>query len=259
MKFVLKDADGALQGAWVQIVEEDGKALLTKPISAGENEAAAELTQQERYVVKVTADFDRDTNTLDDQSNSYKDEAIYTTTITVSRDAIQFKDITDTKLYYSEKGSMREVEVLDITRGLPSDVEHYYALIEMETMPDFYAGIKEFFQDADSGRVYAVIDQEDMIRYDENSVRQNEYAFPLAYRDAKGEHPLIKSAQELFSQMSANPNGSYKLTEDLDASGLSADAPAIGGTFTGELDGNGYKILNLPTVLFNRLSGARCV
>ena len=46
------------------------------------------------------------------------------------------------------------------------------------------------------------------------------------------------------------------MTEDLDASGLSGDAAAIAGTFTGELDGNGYKILGLPTSLFQTLSGA---
>ena len=56
--------------------------------------------------------------------------------------------------------------------------------------------------------------------------------------------------------MAANPQGSYQLTEDLDASGLSDAAAAIAGTFTGELDGNGYRIVNLPTVLFDRLSGA---
>lgn len=256
VQFVLKDADGALRGAQVQIAEEDGQVLLTQPVYAGENEIAAKLTAQERYVVRVTADFDRDTNALDDRSNYYEDEELYMASVEASRDAIQFKDVTGTKLYRNEGGSMREVEVLDITGGLPADVEHYYAVIEMERMPDFYAGIKEFRQDADSGRVYAVIDQEEVILYGEDGARHNEYAFPLAFRDAEGEHPLIKRAEELFRQMAANPNGSYMLTEDLDASGLSADAPAIAGTFTGELDGNGYKILNLPTALFQTLSGA---
>ncbi len=257
VQFALKDADGALHGAWVHIAEEGGKLLLTQPVLVGENEVSVDLTAQERYVVRVTADFDRDTNTLDDTSNFYQDQEIYIDWVTASRDAIQFKDVTDTKLFYrSEGGNTQEIGVLDITGGLPSDVEHYYAVIQMKNMPDFYAGIQQFRQDADSGRVYAVIDQEDAILYDENGVRQNEYAFPLAFRDAQGEHPLVKSAEELFQQMAANPSGSYRLTEDLDASGISADAPAIPGTFTGELDGNGYKILNLKTSLFQTLSGA---
>ena len=72
----------------------------------------------------------------------------------------------------------------------------------------------------------------------------------------RGEHPLIKSAQELFDKMAAEPKGTFELTENLDASGISADAPAVAGTFTGELDGNGFRIRNLPTSLFGTLSGA---
>lgn len=53
----------------------------------GTNEATAELTEAERYVVRVTADFDRDTNAFDDQSNAYQDEELYVTSVEVSRDA----------------------------------------------------------------------------------------------------------------------------------------------------------------------------
>ncbi len=256
VQFVLSDPHGALQNAFVQIAEKDGAALLTAPVSPGNNEAAVPLTGQDNYVIKVTASFDRDTNALDDQSNHYTDEEIYTASVTASRDAIQFKDVTGVGLYRREGDNLQEITVLDVTGGFPSDLKNYYAVIQMEDIPDFYAGIKEFRRDAQSGRVYAVIDQEDVILYGENGERQNKYAFPLAYKDETGEHPLVKSAKELFDQMAAAPGGSYKLTEDLDASGLSPDAPAIAGTFTGELDGNGYKIINLPTSLFNTLSGA---
>ena len=57
--------------------------------------------------------------------------------------------------------------------------------------------------------------------------------------------------------MAADPKGRHELTEDLDASGISTDAAAVAGTFTGELDGNGHTIYNLPTSLFGTLSGAR--
>ena len=46
-----------------------------------------------------------------------------------------------------------------------------------------------------------MIDQADVIRYDADGNRIEEYAFPVAYRDKEGEHPLIKSAQELFDKM----------------------------------------------------------
>ena len=126
----------------------------------------------------------------------------------------------------------------------------------MENMPDFYAGIRKFRKDEKTGRVYAVLGQEDMIRYEADGTRMEGHAFPLAYRDGTGEYPLIKTAQELFDAMAKNPKGSFELSEDLDASAVSADTAAVAGTFTGELDGNGFRIRNLPTSLFGTLSGA---
>lgn len=256
VQFTLQDPDGALQDARLEIAEAGGRVLLRESIAAGDKQATVKLTEAEQYTLRVTADFDRDTNTLDQQSNAYTDEEIYGDTLAASRDAIQFKDVTGTRLYKNTASGPKEVEVLDITGGLPADAESYYAVIQMENLPDFYAGIREFRRDGDTGRVYAVIEQDDVIRYDADGSRQQGYAFPLAYRDAEGEHPLMQSAEELFRQMAASPGGRYELTEDLDASGLSAAAAAVAGTFTGELDGNGYKIVNLPTSLFDRLSGA---
>ena len=171
------------------------------------------------------------------------------------QEVIELKDITETTLYYSTDGKTEEIEILDITGGLPEDPENYYAVIGMESLPDLYTGISEFRQE-NSGAVSAVIDQEDIIRYDADGNRIEGYAFPVAYRDKDGEHPLIKSAQELFDKMADEPKGTFELTEDLDASGIPADAPAIAGTFTGELDGNGFRIRNLPTSMFDTLSGA---
>ena len=255
VRFVLEDADSALLGGQTSISLEDGTPLASQPLAQGENELTAALTVQEGYVVSVTADYDRDTNALDGQSNHYSNQQLFTTSITLSRDGIQFKDVTAHRLYRSGDGGVQEIAVLDVTGGLPADVERYYAVLEMAGLPDFYAGIREFRRD-ESGRVYAVLDQEDVVFYTEDGARQSEYTFPLSYRDGAGEHPLITSAEELLRQMAANPKGSYRLTEDLDASGLSDAAAAIAGTFSGELDGNGHRILNLPTSLFQTLSGA---
>ena len=205
----------------------------------------------------MIADYDRDTDAMDDQSNGYSGEVLLSQTVSASRDALEMKDITAERLYYTGGSGREEVRVLDITDGLPEDPENYYAVIEMEEMPDFYAGVREFRQDGDTGSVYAVLDQEDMIRYEADGTRVTGHAFPVAYMDEKGEYPLIASAEELFAKMASDPKGSFKLTEDLDASGISAERAAVTGTFTGELDGDGYRIKNLPTALFQTLSGAK--
>lgn len=261
VRFEIADGDNALENARVQIAEEGGSILLDQTASAGKQEVSAALTAEENYVITVTADYDRDTDALDDQSNEYKDEVLYTNTVSASRDALELKNITAERLYYTGgqngENTGKEVEVLDITGGLPADTENYYALIEMDGLPDFYAGIREFQKDEDSGKVYAVLDQEDLIQYGKDGTREIGHAFPVAYRDGDGEYPLITGAEELFNRMQADPKGKFTLTEDLDASRISAEGAAVAGTFTGELDGNGYRIKNLPTSLFHTLSGAR--
>ena len=251
----LVDPDGALLDGRLTIAQGDGTILLTRTLASGRNEATVALTWREDYTVTVTADYDRDTDALDDGSNRYENQTLFTTHLTLPRDTIHFKDVTAHRLYQRGSGGVQEVAVLDVTGGLPQDVERYYAVLEMEGLPDFYAPIQAFRRD-ESGRVYAVLDQEDTAVYGQDGTGQRGYAFPLAYRDGAGKYPLITSAQELFDQMVADPNGRHVLTEDLDASGLSDAAAAIAGTFTGELDGNGHRILNLPTALFDRLSGA---
>ena len=257
IRFELRDEDRALQDARVKIEEEGGKVLLEETVAAGDNEVSAALTLKESYIITVIADYDRDTDAMDDQSNGYSGEVLFSQTVSASRDALEMKDITAERLYYTGGSGREEVRVLDITDGLPENPENYYAVIEMEEMPDFYAGVREFRQDGDNGSVYAVLDQEDMIRYEADGTRVTGHAFPVAYMDEKGEYPLIASAEELFAKMASDPKGSFKLTEDLDASGISAERAAVTGTFTGELDGNGYRIKNLPTALFQTLSGAK--
>lgn len=256
VQFRLSDTDGALIAAEVQILQEDGTLLVTQPVTAGTASATAALTTADRYLVRVVADYDRDTNALDSHSNVYTDQELFAQSVSASKDAIQLKNITGSTLYYKEAdGSMAEMSVLDITGGLPSDTENYIALIEMETLPTFYAGVREFRQDPADGKVYVVLDQTDMIQYTSDGTRTTDHAFAIPHRDAAGEHPLFESAEELFRQMAANPSGSYRLTQDLDASGLDSSAAAVAGVFTGELDGNGFRILNLPTVIFQQIKG----
>lgn len=48
----------------------------------------------------------------------------------------------------------------------------------------------------------------------------------------------------------------YKLTTDIDASSITSQNPIITGEFSGEINGNGYKIHNLNTPLIENLTGS---
>ena len=168
---------------------------------------------------------------------------------------MELKDVTAERLYYVSGTGSEEVRFLDLSDGIPEDTDSYYAVIEMDSMQDLYAGIREFRRDPGSDIVSAVLDLEGLVRYRDNGARESEYSFPVAYRDDTGEHPLITSAEELFAAMASDPKGSFELTEDLDASGISADTAAVAVTFSGELDGNGHGITGLKGVLFEKIDG----
>lgn len=255
VQFTLNDADGALQSARVTITDERGSRLLDADAQTGPNSKTVNLTTGEQYTVAVTATYDRDTDTLAQDANRHTDETIFTQEVSASREAIELKDVTAQTLYLYTGADSRKVEMLDITQGLP-DTGNYYVLVQMKDQPDFYAGVREFRLDQTTGKLYVVLDQEGLIAYHQDGSKSNTYAFPIAYRDGDKDHTLIESAEDLFRRMAADPDGTFELTCDLDASGIATGSYAVPGTFTGTLQGNGHSIYNLPVGLFQKLSKA---
>lgn len=256
LQFHLSDPDLALLQAKVELRGEDGSLLAQQPVTQGAQSLRFSLSQEESCTVKILADYDLDSNRLEVDANVYQGQLLYSADLPLTGDAIQFKEVTEVKLYYAKEGAGQEIPVLDITQGLPQDPEHYYVCLKMEGLPDYYAAVKEFRREGEDGRVYVLLSQQDGVHYTPQGELSRELAYPLPFREGELFYPLVKEAGELFAQMSANPQWTFRLTEDLDASQISPDRPAVGGTFQGTLDGNGYRILNLPTSLFQTLSGA---
>lgn len=257
-RFTLTDADSAFVSGKVQLVTPDGEVMAEKAVTqVGAQEFTFDTEQETSYIFRVLLTWNKSQDgSIQAENESVLEKDVYIDRENESDNTIELKEVSEATLYYTGESGQTEVEVLDITGGLPEDPQSYFVQIEMDDMPDFYAGVREFRQDDETGRVYAVADQADLIQYAADGTKMTEYLVSLAYEDAEGEHPLIKSAQELFDQMAAEPDGSFQLTQDLDASGISTGAAAVPGTFTGELDGNGYRIVNLPTSLFGTLNGA---
>ena len=256
VRFTIQDPDHALESAHVRITDELGKVLLDGTATEGLNENTIPLSQAERYTIQITATYDRDTNALDQTSNRYTDDELYTQEMTATPGRIELKDVESHTLYLRTDSGSQKVSILDITQGLPTSTENYYAVIEMKDLPDLYAGIQEFRLDEKTQKLYAVLDQENLIVYHEDGSRSNRYSFQLNYRDQNGDHVLVESASQLFAQMSQNLNGNFELTCDLDASEIPTTDYAIPGTFSGTLNGNGHTIYNLPVTLFQKLSRA---
>ena len=173
----------------------------------------------------------------------------------VSDTVMEFKEVTDTILYRSTgEGKAEKVEKLDISKGVPENVDDYYAVIKMKSLPDYYAGIKGFEVSEDSEEVTVMIDQEAVVQYGEKGTgRKSGFSFTVPTTTNQQE----SAASKFFDKMSKDLDGTYELTEDLDASGLADAAAAVKGTFTGTLDGKGHRIKNLDRPLFEVLKGAK--
>ena len=212
------------------------------------------LCSVEHSKTPVMASSADNTNTKIEITNTKQKEALNKKSNTQA--SIELKDVISETVYHlKDDGSMEEVSTLDITNGIPKDMENYYAVIEMKELPDFYAQIKEFRKE--NNQLVAVIEQSDLVQYTKNGSKiTGSYTFTISYKDSKGKHGIVKDATEFFKEIATNLGGTYTLTEDLDASNISKDKAAILGTFTGKINGNGHKILNLKTSLFQKVSGA---
>ncbi len=255
IKFNLKDDDNSLKNATITVT--DGKnTLITKELKAKENivEVGLKTNSIEYYYAKIIANYDLDSN-KNDNTNNYENKELLNKEMIISTDVIELKDVISTELYYNDE----KIETLNITSGIPTNLENYYVKVNMKNLPTYYANVKEIKKDSTSNKLMVVLDQENFIMYNKDGKtynRQNEYSFPIIYIDKDGEHRLVKKADELFKKINENPNGKFELTEDIDASSISTTTAAISQAFKGTLNGNGHKIINLPTVLFASLNGA---
>ena len=250
--FTLKDVDQAFISGSYQLMA-GANVIAEGSLKEGNNQVEVGLNSGiDEYSFVVKASYDLDCNPID-QNNHYVNVPLLNEKINASIDAIELKDITSTELYYKNE----KIDSLDISKGMPSDLDNYYVKINMSSLPTYYANVKSIEKDSKTNLVHIVIDQTDFIQYHYGSKgyeKNNVYSFPIPYRDADGYHSIITSASDLFAKINSDPKGNFKLTEDLDASGIST-VTAI-NEFRGTLDGNGHKIINLPTALFSSLNGA---
>ena len=258
--FNLVDEEDTLLGnATIKIVDEDGNVLLNNnEMQKDRNTVEFTLNKSESYIATIICSYDLDSN-KNDNVNKYTDITIYEHEILASTDVIELKEISKTEVYHKKNGSVSKVEYLDLTNGIPTDLQNYYIRIEMKELPTFFASIKEIRQNTDTKKVYVVADQQEFIQYeqDDDVIRRiGEISFEMPYKDGEGEHDIVKKANEFFKEMAKDLKGNYTLDEDLDASDLDSSVVAIAGTFTGKLDGNGHKIINLPVGIFEKLNNA---
>lgn len=246
--FTLKDEDVAIKSA-TSVLKDNLSELVKSTTTSGEIKLVSDLKETDVYQVIITINYQRDTK------GNVTDTLTFEKEVKASKDAIELKNVSNITLYKTDGTKSTKVDMLDITNGVPTNTEDYYAVVASDFLPKLYSGVKEFRYVSADKKLKVVLSQEDLIQPTSDGGRVTEYSFDMPYKNKSGEHYLITKADAFFKQIANDLNGTHNLTEDLDASNISSETTAILGSFKGTLNGNGHKILNLKTAMFETIDG----
>ncbi len=165
---------------------------------------------------------------------------------------IEMKDVTDVYLYRKNGDKIEEVTSI-FTHELEQK-DQFLVKVEMKDMPAFYAPLKGYR--VENNELKLELEYENVVQY-ENNMKQDK--LEVVYGTVENNKATNNSLASLIKRMKANPNGTFELIKDYDASTITGDHRSLVGadiTFTGTLNGNGHKISNLSRPIFDYVSRA---
>ena len=255
MEFNLNDNDisvfGKLQDQIkIKIFNEDNKLIEEFPYNEKITLKIRENTP--RYFVKVYANYDRDVS-INNGKNNYNDMLILDKTISIDKNYIELKNITDVTLYKEENGNTIDVEKVDIN-DLKENKDLYFVKISMSDMPTVYSKINKILEE--NKRLILLLDYEYVTS--ESSKTDLRIYFGKIISGFATNDVRPQTFEELISKIEKNPKGTFTLSHDLDASNIKTNSTTlIDVDFQGTLNGNGYTIRNLNKPLFNTIKGGK--
>lgn len=258
--FNVIDQEKTIQSGEVIVYDEDQNEIKKQPIASGINNINFVKNSSEIYSIKVVASYDLDENTLEGEKNEYQNQTLLQEEIVLSGDRkIEMKDVLDVTVYekktdYSGNATYKEVNEI-IYAYVKHYPDNYIAKVQMKDMPDFYAKLKGYR--IEDGKCYLIIDYDNVVQYTGDGQKQNK--LEVLYGDVDGSYARSNSFSSLMAKIKADPNGTFILTRDYDASEYVGDGTSLAGKdfeFKGTIDGNGHTIKNLNAPLFNVLKNS---
>ncbi len=255
IKFSLDDKENSVFGELsdnikIKVFDEDNKLIKEFPYN---DEITLEIDNDKlRYYVRVYANYDRDTD-ISNNKNDYEDINILDEVISLDKNYIELKDITDITLFKGEMGNTVSVDKVNVS-DLKENKDSYFVKISTNDMPTIYAKIKKVLDDDDE--LTLILDYEYITK--EKEIHDLRIEFGSINNGFAVNEASPESFSELLEKIRKNPSGNFKLTRDynvLDLEDLEANESLIPSSinFTGTLDGNGHKIYNLDRQLFNKI------
>ncbi len=249
----LKDTDGALvQNAMILITDESGNVVYYEDY---QNEITFYENQSLRYYVKVIATYDRDLDPTEKSANYIENEVLLNEIISLEKNNIELKNISDVNLYKIENKDGEEVITLieDVSvSDLRENFSQYFVEIEMDYMPTTRARILNVIEDEDTNMLtlslkYEYVTKEgaksQIIRVDFGTTNGD-----MVKNETHPETALKVLLERLQKGEDVTLNRNY------DASLASVDTNTyVTGNYSGHFNGNGYTIINLSKPLFDNI------
>lgn len=246
--FTLNDNEQTLVSGKIIITDQNKNEIKTQNLQANNNEIIFDKTNSEYYYIKVVADYNLGT----DENNLNKNQTLLEEEMEFTIRKIEMKDILDVYLY--RKNGDKVEEVSSIYTYELAKKEQFLVKVEMKDMPAFYAPLKGYRVQNDILKLE--LEYENIVQY-ENNMKQDK--LEVDYGTVENYKATNNSLSSLINQMKSNPNGTFTLTRDYDASTFAGDHRSLVGadlTFKGTINGNGHKIYNLSKPIFDYLEGA---
>ncbi len=208
-----------------------------------------------RYNVVIKATYDRDEEQKKD--NYYPDVVLLDEIISLDKNNIELKEITNINLYKTEDEKTLLIKEITLNE-LSKEKDKYFVEINMENMPSVHARIKSVVED--NNHLLIVLDYTYVTR--ENTNKEETVRFDFGKIDDNGvaknvSHPLDAFEVLIEELKEAKSGETVKLNRDYDLNEISVSGDAYLETdFVGILDGNNHTIKNLKRPLFKKLSNA---
>lgn len=97
--FNMNDQEETIASGNIVITDESGKTVKTQEVARGNNTVTFEKTGSESYIVKITADYDLDTDAIETGKNEVQKAILLEEEINVGDRLIEMKDIETITLY----------------------------------------------------------------------------------------------------------------------------------------------------------------
>ena len=144
LKSKLNDSENSLVGtSSIEVIDELDDTVYTGPYD--EEITIEDYNAANYFYVKVTSDYDRTANGADDPEHNkyyYKNQAILDEVLSLSKQYIELKNITDVKLYHALNDRTELVEEVSKSE-INSSPNSYFLEISMRDLPTLNVKVKE--------------------------------------------------------------------------------------------------------------------